>query len=217
MRILFTFLLLISYQVNAGKDQAIALMNAGKYKEAVIELESLASDGDDVAMVTIGNLYYEGKTGRVKYKEAYEWWFKAYQAGNVDALSNIGVLYRDGKGVKENLEIAYDIFVIIHIKGMGNRSTQIRNGGNLNKTIAKLSQDRIKDALCYSEEYVSRYIETKGSQTKPTKQDEVKLKDKNWWLPGELPTYECTSGSSYNKIKRKTNLYHLSTMRAVYR
>lgn len=175
----------------AGKNEAIAYLKSGQYAKAVEEFSVLAANGDTRAMVTIGNLYYEGKLGAIDYEQTYKWWYQAYELGNGDALSNIGVLYRDGKGVKQNLEIAYDIFVIVHMRGLGGQQTQIRNNGNLQKTIAQLSSDRIKIALCFSEEYVSRYLKQQGKSVASTKSGEERIKDKNWWLKGELPQYKC--------------------------
>lgn len=193
MKRLLFIILLISFHANAGKEEAIAYVKSGQYQKAIKEFESLAAEGDTKAMVTLGIFYYNGDAGTVDYDKAYRWWFQAYQAGNADALANIGVQYRDGNGVDENLEIAYDIFVIIHMRGLGNDDTQIRSGGNLQKAISRLNEDRVKNALCYSEEYVVRYINAKGNNVAATKPSEVKIKDKDWWLEGELPDYQCRS------------------------
>jgi len=190
MRVLLALFLFFSGASQAGKDEALELMNAGKYQEAYQEFQILASSGDSVAMVTIGNMFYSDQLGP-NYDEAYKWWQKAFNARNADALVNIGVLYRDGKGVTRNLEIAYDIFIIVHMRGLGTESTQIRNGRNLQKTIALLDRERVFNALCYSEEYVLRYVESKGASVEPTNKTEVKIKHKDWWLEGELPEFEC--------------------------
>lgn len=78
------------------------------------------------------------------------------------------------------------------MRGLGGQNTQIRNNGNLRKTIAQLDEERVKKALCYSEEYVYRYIDSKGKSAEPTKQGEIRIKHKSWWLEDELPNYECT-------------------------
>ena len=190
MRVLLALVLIFSSAAPAGKNEALALMNAGSYHEAYQEFQILASSGDTVAMVTIGNMFYSDQLGP-SYEEAYKWWQKAFDSRNADGLVNIGVLYRDGKGVTKNLRIAYDIFIIVHMRGLGTQSTQVRNGGNLQKTIALLDKEKTFDALCYSEEYVLRYIESKGISVEATKENEVKIKDKDWWLEGELPKFEC--------------------------
>ena len=77
------------------------------------------------------------------------------------------------------------------MKSLGSQNTQLRNNGNLRKTIALLDQERVKAALCPSEEYVYRYIDSKGVSVEPTKKGEIRIKDKNWWLENELPDYDC--------------------------
>jgi len=192
LRNLLFIILFIPTLAIAGKSEAIAFLKSGQYEKAAKEFKTLAANGDTKAMVTIGELHYSGKLGSIDYKKANTWWYQAYKSGNADALSNIGVLYRDGKGVEQNLEVAYNIFLIVHMKSLGGQNTQIRNNGNLRKTIAKLNEKSINEALCYSEEYVYRYIDSKGISVEPTRNGEVRLKDKNWWLEGEVPNYECS-------------------------
>lgn len=175
----------------AGKSEAIAYLKSGQYKKAAAEFEILAAAGDTKAMVTIGEFHYSGKLGSIDYKKANAWWYRAYKAGNADALSNIGVLYRDGKGVEQNLEVAYNIFLIVHMRSLGGQNTQIRNNRNLRKAIATLNEERIMKALCFTEEYVYRYIDAEGKSVEPVKPEEIRIKDKNWWLKGEIADFEC--------------------------
>lgn len=188
--LLLTLALLPTFAI-AGKKEAIGYLNSGQYREAASELQILASEGDTKAMVNIGELHYSGKLGSVDYEQANAWWYRAYKAGNADAFSNIGVLYRDGKGVEQNLEVAYGIFLIVHMRGLGSEGTQIRNNRNLRKTMKRLDQEQSKRALCNSEEYIDRYIDSKGESVEPPKSGEIRIKDKNWWLTGELPNFEC--------------------------
>jgi hypothetical protein len=181
----------VSVSAIAGKDEVVALLQAGKYSEAIPELKRLADGGDTTAMVTIGNFYYEGQGVSQSYEDAMNWWLRAADH-NGDAFSNIGVLYRDGKGVARNLEIAYDIFVITHMRGLGDQGTQVRNGGNLKKAVAVMSQDEVKAALCLSEEYVLSFVRNRG-QTSPDDKRGVPIKDRDWWFKGELPEFSCNS------------------------
>lgn len=191
LKIVFFILLLWPAMALAGEDEAVAFLNSGEFEAARKELVLLAENGDTKAMVTLGQLFYAGKFGQIDYPEAKDWWLKAYQADNADALSNIGVLYRDGLGVEQNLEIAYNIFLIVHMKGLGDQNTQIRNNGNLRKTMARMNQRQMRDALCQSEEYLYRFIETSEGTVDPPAAEEVRIKDKTWWLEGEVPAYEC--------------------------
>jgi len=191
MRYLLFILLLMPSLSIAGKSEAIAYLKSGQYEKAAEEFELLAAEGDTKAMVTIGEFHYSGKLGLVDYKKANAWWYRAHKAGNADGLSNIGVLYRDGKGVEQNLEVAYNIFLIVHMRSLGGQNTQIRNNGNLRKTIARLNEERIMKALCFTEEYVYRYIDAEGKLVEPIKPNEIRIKDKNWWLEGEISDFEC--------------------------
>ncbi|NNC96607.1 MAG: sel1 repeat family protein [Gammaproteobacteria bacterium] len=188
---LLLILFLMPSMAIAGKSEAIAYMKSGQYEKAAAEFEILAAEGDTRAMVTIGQFYYSGKLGPVDYEKANHWWYRAYEAGNADALSNIGVLYRDGQGVEQNLEIAYNIFLIVHMRSLGGQNTQIRNNGNLRKTIARLDGDSIRKALCFTEEYVYRYIDAEGKSVAPMKPEEIRIKDKEWWLQGEITDFDC--------------------------
>ena len=194
MRLQFPFILALCFSTHLhakpDKDLAVRLMNSGKIKESIEEFKKVSEEGDTIAMVTIGNFYYEGRGVSQNYVEAMNWYLRAYQA-NADALCNIGVLFRDGKGVKQNLQIAYCIFILIHMKGAGSADTQIRNGSNLKKTIALLTQDEMKSALCITEEYLEDYIKSRGNLPADYSVKGQRFKDKNWWLPGELPKYDC--------------------------
>ena len=52
-----------------------------------------AEGGDVVAMLSLGNWYIEGTTLRFDPDQACYWWTKAAEAGNVDAMYNLGLLY----------------------------------------------------------------------------------------------------------------------------
>ena len=67
----------------------------------------------------------------------------------------LGVLFRDGKGVKQNIEIAY--------------------------------------------------VEARRESARTNKSDEIGLKDKNWWIKGKLPDYECSLRTT-NKIRYRIHI-----------
>ena len=195
--IIFILFATFSSVVLSDRQEAIQLLNAGDYKNAIIEFSKLADKGDHVAMVALGNMHYRGKGVDLDYQKALDWWMKAYELGNPDAISNIAVLYRDGKGVEKNLMIAYDIFLLIQLKNIGGPEIQIRNNSNIIKTIAQMQQHQIQEALCYSEEYISRYLENKGEGEIVQFREEVALKSKIKHLNVmEIPTYECSQYQS---------------------
>ena len=175
----------------ADVETAVALLRAGEIQSAIPLFEELANEGDTQAMVTLGNLYYEGRGTAQDYQSAMNWYLRALP-DNGDAFANIGVLYRDGLGVPQNLEIAYAIFVITHMRGLGSDNTQIRNGRNLQKAIAVMSENQIFRALCQSEAYVLQFVLNKGMGGVRDGSTDVPLKDREWWLDGELPDFECS-------------------------
>ena len=107
---------------------------------------------------------------------------------DADALVNIAVLYRDGLGVDQNLEMAYAVFLIVHLTSMGSEQTQMRNGRNLTKALMAMSQEQINTALCYSVERVEAFIESRGIDNEA---GGTAIKDRDWWLEGELPEIDC--------------------------
>jgi TPR repeat protein len=190
--IILTLLWAISVCAFAGKPDAIQYLKDGRYQQALNEFQSLARQGDHVAMVAIGNMHYQGMGIEQDYEQALNWWMKAYQLGNPDAVVNIGVLYRDGKGVERNLMIAYDIFLLIKVKELGETKTQLRNDNNLVKTVADMNEYQIEEALCYSEEYIARYLEQQGEGKIVQYLDELELKQKLGRYPGlRIPKYDC--------------------------
>jgi hypothetical protein len=173
-------------------------MNAernGNHLQAIELFQQLAHNGDEKAMTHLGNKYYNGEGVTVDYKRAMDWYLKAFAANDGDALGNIGVLYRDGKGVVKNRKIAYLLFLITHMEGFGNDNTQIRVNRLLRKEIAELSHDEIDEALCYTGEYVLAYLNNRGaintipSAVLPSTQV-IRFKDKNWWLDNERSTFK---------------------------
>lgn len=178
------------YPEVATPDAALAAERAGDHNKAIALFSALADAGDSRAMIHIGNKYYTGDGVETDYGKAMEWWLKALHANNGDAPGNIGVLYRDGKGVKQNRKIAYVLFLATHMEGLGSESTQIRVNGHLRREVDELPREDIQEALCYTMDYVLAYVDSKGSLVSIP--DEVlpaagktRLKDNGWWLDSE--------------------------------
>ncbi len=167
-------------------DHAVAAMRAGDIDRAIELFSVLADEGDTRAMNTIGNFYYEGRGVEQDYSAAMDWWMRAIP--DVDALVNVAVLYRDGLGVDQNLEMAYAVFLIVYATSQGSEQTQLRNGRNLMKAVDAMSQDQINTALCYSLERVQAFIESRGIDNQA---GGVAIKDQDWWLEDELPDIDC--------------------------
>lgn len=189
---LIIILLLVSVQAVAGKDEVLAQFRTGRYMQVAAELEELAGGGDARAMIMLGNLYYAGRFGDVDYARAHDWWYRAWLAGDAEALPNLAVLYRDGAGVQQNLRIAYALFVLMHLQEHHDATTLLRNGSDLENTVSRLDAAGIRAALCYSEDYVRRYLAAHGAGVTPTAPGEVRLRDRSGWPADELPDFVCS-------------------------
>jgi hypothetical protein len=75
----------------------------GEPKEGAIKLfqivKNKATDGDPVAMRTLGSLYYTGEGGVQNRLEAARWYRKASAKGDAESMHNLAVMYRFGNGL----------------------------------------------------------------------------------------------------------------------
>jgi hypothetical protein len=177
-------------------QDGIAAMDRGDFQAALPIFEKLGEAGDTRAMVTVGSIYYRGRLGSPDYSKAYDWFLRAYRKGNGDAVNNIGVLFRDGLGVKANRQIAYLLFLNIHMTGAGGEANVIRANGNLRREMAELPLEVRDIALCWSGEYVNAYVEAKGElqgipEPLRTNAQRKAIRDFDWWRKGELAPFTC--------------------------
>jgi len=147
---------------HAGVKEALDAQRRGDYVAARKEFEALAEKGDDKAMVDLGVMYHTGEGVKQDYAKAMDWYLKALKKKNGDAYSNIGVMYRDGLGVETNRPIAYALFFIVHMRGLGSDSTQIRAGRNLDKTVKLMKEAEIEETLKMTEKYILTFVEKRG-------------------------------------------------------
>ncbi len=100
-------LLFVSYSAPADLQDALAAMRRGDFQTAYKEFTPLADNGDDKAMMTVGNFLLNGQGTKQNYPQAFQWFCKAMDKGNIDAYSNLAVMFRDGLGTKRDLAIAH--------------------------------------------------------------------------------------------------------------
>ena len=62
-------------------------------------------------MVKVGSMYLQGEGVNANYEEAWKYFARAANKGNVDGLIGIGSLYREGKGVAEDYALAEEWFM----------------------------------------------------------------------------------------------------------
>lgn len=79
------------------RDAAL-LATAGRHEEAAQMLRKAAELGHGKAMSDLGALYSNGIGVSEDWEEAVKWWTKAVQAGDSEAIYNVGVYhYKQGK------------------------------------------------------------------------------------------------------------------------
>ena len=157
--------------------------------EAVLWYRKAAEQGHARAQTNLAYMYLQGHGVPKDEAEAASLYRKAAEQGLPQAQNGLGVMYRDGLGVRKNLEIAYSLFLIVHMTGMGSETTQIRTNDNLRRLVAELSPAKVTRTLCSTDEYVDTYVHLRGKvaadfQGSPSA---VRLRDKDWWLPSEQP------------------------------
>ena len=98
------FLIVSGCSANSQKDpeaiyrDAALLATIGRYEEAAQMLRKAAELGHAKAMSDLGALYRDGIGVSQDWEEAVKWWTKAVQAGDSDAIYNVGVYhYKQGK------------------------------------------------------------------------------------------------------------------------
>ena len=183
---------------------ALSAEKSGDHEKAIEIFSRLAEKGDSRAMIHIGNKYYSGDGVAIDYVKSMDWWLQAFEAQNGDAPGNIGVLYRDGKGVEKNRRIAYLLFLFTHMDGLGTESTQIRVNANLRREMSELSQPEIEEALCYTMDYVFAYVRSRGNLKSVPKETlpssgSTRIKDNGWWLESEREDLKFSCPKPWSK------------------
>ncbi len=202
--LLLTLLATISI---AGIQEGIEALNNGDYLEARKHFLPLAEAGDDKAMITIGLMYHQGQGVKQDYNQAMDWYIKAFKKDNGDAYSNIGVMYRDGFGVGKNKKMAYCLFLVTHVCGLGNESTQQRANSCLRRIVPEMSHDEVVECFNYTLEYIEAFVVSKGTlkgipEGCQPSEKRLSLKDKPWWLKGELDFLKEEPNEDADKEKK---------------
>ena len=67
-------------------------------------------DENPVGLNGLGNAYYEGKKKKKNYKQSFDFYERAINSGNVDALNNAGICYEFGLGTDKNKMKALELY-----------------------------------------------------------------------------------------------------------
>ena len=124
------------------------------------DLEKAAKKGDVEAQLTVGNAYLNGDGVKQNAKKAVKWLFMAAQAGNTEAVKSmctfyskelekvaatgsvdaqfaLANFYAEGNGVKQNSEMAYNLYGDAAVQGHKEAKTKLL--GQYNPGLEKLA------------------------------------------------------------------------------
>ncbi|MBX3736006.1 MAG: sel1 repeat family protein [Candidatus Didemnitutus sp.] len=176
----------IAPETAPARSEAVKKQILAKYREA----EILAEKGDADAMLMLGRAYHLGDVYPQDTAKAWDWYLRSYAAGDVLALNNIAIMFRDGVGAEKNYKIAYAIVLWIHMEIGAPPNIMAYVNSNLRELSACISQKDREEALSYTTEYLSQVVHSRGTNMKPgadvlPSKTKLRIKDKNWWLPAE--------------------------------
>ncbi len=184
--------------IYAGMREGNEALKQGNYQRAYEEILPIAKAGNTRAMIAIGMLYFDGKAVAQDYRQAMQWFIEAFDKGDANVYNIIGVMYRDGLGVASNRKIAYDLFLIPQLAGLGSQETQTHLSQNIRREMTEQNKTEISEALCYTQEYIREYVLNFGNikdvptHVLPTA-ERLRLRDKSWWTKDEKEnmTFSC--------------------------
>ena len=91
-----------------GEDYAFGAVASENPAEAADWFRKAAEQGLGGAQIALGDLYFEGKGVAMDEAEAARWYLKAEP--NWLNPTRLGILYEDGRGVKQDLDRARDLY-----------------------------------------------------------------------------------------------------------
>lgn len=108
--LIFAFVLLYSFSAFAGFDEGKAAYDQKNWEQAIINLRPAAEEGDERAMIVLGNMYSNGYGVMQNYTEAMSLYKRAAEKNNTEAMTVIGAMYTSGLGVPVHLNTALQWF-----------------------------------------------------------------------------------------------------------
>ena len=113
-------------------------------KAAQAYKKSVDIDDNPIGLNGLGNAYYEGIICEKNYNQAFEFYERAINYGNIDALNNAGICYEFGLGTDKNKSKALELYK----KAMENNHGE----GMANYAILKIKNALISGNYdCFSE------------------------------------------------------------------
>ena len=91
-------------------NDALKLVQAGKFGLALKEFLQLAETGHAPSQFSVGLIYHLGRGVPVDLAKAYYWYKKSVLNDHIAGLNNIGMMYLNGEYVAQNRDVAYRLF-----------------------------------------------------------------------------------------------------------
>lgn len=114
-----------------------SIVNGMAQNDSIRTILKQAEQGDAIAQTEVGAWYYSGKNDMVQnYAVALQWWAKAAQQGNVNAIANMGLCYQYGRGIEKDSVRATQLYLRAIEKGnkrlLPERRVYAQKGDNFN-------------------------------------------------------------------------------------
>jgi len=116
-------------------------------KEAAKWYRLAADQGNEVAQLDLGLMYYAGQGVSRDYREAAKWCRLAAEQGMAEAQLSLGEMYREGQGVPQDYTQAHMWF---NLSGAGGNADAIKNRDIL---AGKMTPDQIAEAQRLAREW----------------------------------------------------------------
>jgi TPR repeat protein len=114
-------------------DRALALNEAGQYKEAFPLMKEAAEAGNVRAMSLLGGMYLLGRGSAENGNEAKRWLKRALEGSFTEAASILGMAYATGKaGIRRNIPLARELLTKAAAAGeeQSKQMLEMMNPGN---------------------------------------------------------------------------------------
>ena len=120
------FLILTSGLAHAGLEEGRRAYMKENWLGALQNLRPLAEEGNDEALLLLGNMYNDGKGVEQNHTVALAHYKQAVAAGNDNAMLAIATMYAQGLGVEKDMETSFTWFQ--QAANAGNPAAQLMLG-----------------------------------------------------------------------------------------
>jgi Sel1 repeat len=133
----------------ASLDAAEAAKERGDGLGRIAVFKGMAERGDGKAAQQIGLIYLNGQQVEKNPISAYRWFYAAWSLAEMEGLSALGVMHRDGLGVPVNLPLAQATFYLAKAAAR-TREAFDRALSNLDRLENRISSEEKSRVACMS-------------------------------------------------------------------